>query len=170
MRKIIAILLVLLIVVPAYGYEVFTDETDYTLEEFEYVLTNLREGLSPYAWTILETGKYYGINPLYLLAKFGLESGWGTSTYFKEKNNIGGWRQYDGSFRSFDSVEECIWFIAEGLLEYNNPDSWKYTGSKLEDVAYRYCQDENYVEILTDIMDELQEEISTYRTNRRHLV
>ena len=79
MRKIIAVLLALLIVVPAYGYEVFTDETDYTLEEFEYVLTNLREGLSPYAWTILETGKYYGINPLYLLAKFGLESGWGTS-------------------------------------------------------------------------------------------
>ena len=47
MRKIIAILLALLIVVPAYGYEVFTDETDYTLEEFEYVLTNLREGLYP---------------------------------------------------------------------------------------------------------------------------
>ena len=169
MKKIIAILLAFLIVVPAYGYEVFTDDTDYTLDEFEYVLRDLRGGLSPYAWVILETGKYYGINPLYLLAKFGLESGWGTSTYFKEKNNIGGWRKYDGSFREFDSVEECIWFIAEGLLEYNNPESWKYTGPDIEAVAYRYCQDENYVEVLVSIMDELQEEIDTYRSYRRLL-
>lgn len=166
MRKIIAILLALLIVVPAYGHEVFIDETNYTLEEFEHVLKGLREGLAPYAWVILETGKYYGVNPLYLLAKFGLESGWGTSYYFKEKNNIGGWRLYDGSFRTFDSVEECIWFITEGLLEYNNPESWKYTGSKLEDVAYRYCQDENYANVLVGIMDELQDEISTYRTTK----
>lgn len=163
MKKFIAILLAFLIVVPVYGYEVFTDDSDYTLEEFEYVLDGLRTGLKPYAWTILETGKYYGINPLYLLAKFGLESGWGTSSYFVEKNNIGGWRLYDGSFRSFESVEECIWFIAEGLLEYNNPDSWKYTGPNLEDVAYRYCQDDGYAEVLVSIMDELQDEINTYR-------
>jgi hypothetical protein len=164
MKKIISFLLVIFMLFSVCSaYEVFTDETSYTTEEFQYVLENSRSGLYDYAWTIIESGKYYGINPLYLLAKFGLESGWGTSYYFKNKNNIGGWRNYDGTFRDFDSVESCIWHICEGLTEYNDKESWKYTGNDMEKICYRYCQDDGYYELMVSIMDELQDEIVEFR-------
>lgn len=164
MKKIISILLAAFMLFSVCNaHVVFTDEISYTTEEFQSVLKGSRSGLYDYAWVIVETGKYYGINPLYLLAKFGLESGWGTSKLFVEKNNIGGWRNYDGSYRSFDTVEDCVWHISNGLMEYNNPDSWKYTGPELEDVVYRYCQDEGYADVLISIMNELQKEIEEYR-------
>ena len=164
MKKIICIIFaVAMLCSVCNAYEVFTDDTNYTAEEFECVLKNSRSGLYDYAWTIVEAGKYYGINPLYLLAKFGLESGWGTSEYFKTKNNVGGWRNYDGTFREFDSVEDCIFHICEGLTEYNDEDSWKYTGNDMKKICYRYCQDDGYYELMVSIMDELQDEIVDFR-------
>lgn len=86
MKKIISILLAAFMLFSVCNaHVVFTDETSYTTEEFQSVLKGSRSGLYDYAWVIVETGKYYGINPLYLLAKFGLESGWGTSKLFVEK-------------------------------------------------------------------------------------
>ena len=58
MKKVISILLVIFMLFSVCSaYEVFTDETNYTTEEFQYVLENSRSGLYDYAWTIIESGK-----------------------------------------------------------------------------------------------------------------
>lgn len=145
------------------AHEVFTEEQMYTDYELSSLTTKARSGMADYIGIIVSYAEEYNINPLYLMAKFGLESGWCTSEYFKKYNNIGGWMKYDSTPMVFDSVEDCVGHIVKGIAEYNNPLSWKYTGNNLEKVCYRYCQDEGYYEIILSIMDELQSEIDEFR-------
>ena len=50
MKKVISILLVIFMLFSVCNaYVVFTDETSYTTEEFQYVLENSRSGLYDYA-------------------------------------------------------------------------------------------------------------------------
>lgn len=137
------------------SYEVFVTEILYTQEEIEYLLST-REGFLPYASTFYDVGITYGINPVYLMAKFGLESGWGTSQIFLKKNNVGGWRLNDGSYKTFNSVEESIDFIASKIAE-------RYQGYSLKEICDRYCTDEGYYECIVGMMDTLNKEINIYR-------
>ena len=90
------------------------------------------------------------------MAKFGLESGWGTSQIFLKKNNVGGWRLNNGSYKTFNSVEESIDFIASKIAE-------RYQGYSLKEICDRYCTDEGYYECIVGMMDTLNKEINIYR-------
>lgn len=82
----------------------------------------------------IETGKAYGVNPLYLAAHAIHESGYGTSDISLGKNNLFGFGSYDAapfiaSYR-FSSVDACIEYIAKQLkATYLNPADWRYQKS-----------------------------------------
>ncbi|MCA9805817.1 MAG: glucosaminidase domain-containing protein [Cyanobacteria bacterium HKST-UBA02] len=52
------------------------------------------------------------VNASYIVAHAILETGWGTSTIYREKNNLFGWTAYDsnpgGAATKFQSREDCI--------------------------------------------------------------
>lgn len=121
----------------------------YTAEELSTaVASESHSGMQPYISSLLKAEETYGVNAFYLLCKFGLESGWGQ--HMSGENNIGGWTTYDGGFKDFASVDECIMHIAK-CLSTTYKDA---VGGRLEDVCKRYCPDRGYLETLMQIMQE----------------
>lgn len=124
-----------------------TQPCGYTADELRYMVSDdSRKAMLPYVDILLEAEEKYGVNAFYLLCKFGYESGWGK--HMAASNNIGGWTNGQGGYRAFDSVEQCIFTIAENLSTvYVNA-----VGTRLEDVSRRYCPNEEYVSVLLQIM------------------
>lgn len=90
-----------------------------TVEELE---SSLYYELIPLASCFLEAEELYGVNACYLASIAGLESGWGR--YQFKENNLFGF----GS-KSFESPEECIYYVAEFLAtEYLSEDGRYYGG------------------------------------------
>lgn len=124
-----------------------------TSEELEI---GLLYDLKPLADTYVEAGETYGINPVFLAAKDAEESGWGR--YHSGENNLGGWRSDDGSYMSFDSMEDYIFYSAEKLKQnYLEEDGAYYNGTSLSAVSICYSEDsetwENHIE---DIMYQIE--------------
>ena len=119
----------------------------YTKEELESALSgDSYKHMLPHVDALLKAEETYGVNAFYLFCKFGFESGWGR--YMSGANNIGGWTSSDGSYRDFESVEECIMHIAKALsTSYKDA-----VGSRLEDVCRRYCPTDEYLNTLMGIM------------------
>lgn len=120
-----------------------------TSDDLTTALGPIRSGMIPYVDYIIEAEQIYGVNALYLTAVLGFESGWGQ--YESGANNIAGWKGNDGYFRNFVSVRDCILTVAEGL----STDFVNDVGSKISDVAIRYCPDYGYLDTLLQIMNEL---------------
>lgn len=102
----------------------------------------------------VEAEETYGVNSFYLMCKLGLESGWGK--YESGENNIAGWRNYDGSYRDFSSVEECVMTVAKSLST-TYKDS---VGSNIQDVCSLYCDNPSYTYALLDIMESRSNKIA----------
>lgn len=94
------------------------------------------KGLAPYYETFISAGEKYNIDYKLLIAISALESGWGTSYYAIHNNNIFGWcsgKMY------FNSVDECIYYVAEFLArEYLSPTGMYYEDASIDDIAKHY--------------------------------
>ena len=104
--------------------------------------------------------KQYKINGVFLAAVAIHESGWGTSTIAKNKNNLFGYGAVDsnpyGGAYSFSSYNEGIDLVARVLTKYYlNPNGTEiydgniangkfYSGSNLSAVNRRYASDKNW--------------------------
>lgn len=130
----------------------------YTYEELSSALSSeSHQGFLPYVDTFLEAEETYGVNAFYLMCKLGYESGWGK--YMADQNNIGGWTDGRGGFQSFDSVEQCIFHIAENLSTVYRDA----VGERLADVCWMYCPTYGYTDTLMQIMRE-----RTYAINENY--
>ncbi len=102
----------------------------------------------PYVDTFIKAENDYGVNALFLLCLMGLESGWGK--YTSGDNNIAGWTNNHGGYKDFCSVNECILYVAKKIsTTYKDA-----VGTRLENVCYRYCHDDDYLIKIIDIMSE----------------
>lgn len=100
------------------------------------------------------TGEYfiraeeeYGVNAAFLTSIAVLESGWGTSRIFKEKNNPFGFRAYTDSpydsAMTFNQIEDAIYTVASYLSrEYLTEGGKWFRGYTVKDVAIGYADDE----------------------------
>lgn len=121
----------------------------YTRQELEYMLSyDSYKNLLPYLDTFILAEQQYGINAFYLICKCGLESGWGSIQ--SGRNNIAGWRNDDGDYRDFSSVEECILHVANNLSSVYKDK----VGTELKDVCVRYSTSEDYCAQLLKIMSQ----------------
>ena len=127
----------------------------YSKEDLERILSNdEHKNMKPYIDSFLKAEKKYGVNALFLICQFGLESGWGT--YKAGVNNIAGWTDGKGAFKNFDSVDDCIMFVAYKLSTF-----YKDTvGTRLEDVCSLYCPTKGYAEKVIRIMKEQEKVIN----------
>lgn len=88
------------------------------------------------AKTFIEAGKKYNIDPRALLAIAMHESGRGISNIALKHNNVGGVGG-PGHWKHFDSVDDCIYYMAEILDKRYNEDGYT-TLSKLG-YSGKYC-------------------------------
>jgi flagellum-specific peptidoglycan hydrolase FlgJ len=74
-----------------------------------------RPGLKGIGEAVMAASNKYTINATYIVSHAILETGWGTSKIYKEKNNLFGWSAFDDSpFSSatgFPTREACIDFV-----------------------------------------------------------
>ena len=88
-----------------------------------------------------------GVNALVLAGIIALESGWGTSSIARGKNNLAGLGAYDdcpGSALCFDSRAECVMYLAELLRDR--------PGESLEEVGMWYASDPGWAVKVARIM------------------
>ena len=87
----------------------------------------------------LDAQSKYGISAAVLVAICSHESGYGKSNLAKNKNNLGGIR-CSGSkeFRAFESVEECIDYMAS-LLKNSYVNNSGRSLTKLYQINAKYC-------------------------------
>jgi beta-N-acetylglucosaminidase len=99
----------------------------------EELAAALKYDLVPLAPYFLEAEELYGVNACYLASIAALESGWGR--YQFRKNNLFGFGQM-----SFDSPEECIYYVAEFLATNYLSENGRYFGGgyKLQHVNKYY--------------------------------
>lgn len=82
------------------------------IEAFFSAQPQSKRGLGGIGQAVIDASKAQRVNASYLVAHAILETGWGTSRIFREKNNLFGWTAYDSnpgdSATKFSSREECI--------------------------------------------------------------
>lgn len=117
-------------------YSVATDQTAEEIDKIIPTITTNLKGLEQYKSAFIKAGQQFGIDYKLLISIAILESGWGTSRYAIENNNIFGWCSGQ---QKFNSVEECIYYVAEFLSrEYLNPSGMYYEGTSIDGIAKHY--------------------------------
>ena len=87
----------------------------------------------------LDAQKKYGISAAVLVGICSHETGYGKSNLAIRKNNVGGIRKSGSKeFRTFNSVDECIDFMAR-LLKNNYVDNEGRSLCKLYQINAKYC-------------------------------
>ena len=103
----------------------------------------------------------YAVNAMLILAIIRLESGNGKSQLAKSKNNLGGIKAA-AVYRSFDSKNDCVEYMAKLLSTHYLTDGGKYyKGYTLNDIAKTYCaSSEKWTNLVKDLIYEIQTSIN----------
>lgn len=132
-----------------------------SVEEYETMLEGT--ALSGIGEAIFQAEHEMGINGLYLLGLACLESGYGTTEYAVERNNIVGWGAYDDNPDNawyFESKSACMVFIAGRLKENYLSEGGKYfEGYTPRSIDVHYCTDTEHadkiIRVIGDVLSKL---------------
>ena len=139
-----------------YEYMPLRQKSDISASAYNTFLEQNGYGSNSVLWnqgqTFIDAQNKYGINALMLFAQAVNESGWGTSYYATNRNNIFGIAAYDNdpnNATTFSSVADCINYQASILLrEYLDTDDTRFFGShfgnKGSGIAVKYASDNYY--------------------------
>lgn len=135
------------------------------------------EAKTPSGSALRGSGKYFikaqdkhGVNASFMIGIAMNESGRGTSTLSKTKNNLFGIKANDSNPQDamkFNSVEDCIDEFAKTWMSngYLNPKDWRYSGgnvgNKDSGCNVRYASDPFWGEKASSFMDEMNVYLSS---------
>lgn len=114
-------------------------KTNFSPEELESVLT---KGLSGYGQAFYNMEQKYGINSIFAISVAELESGHGTSSAFRNKNNAFG----IGSGKRFSSVEAGIEYFGQLM------NKSLYYGKSIDRIGSIYCVGDNWAYKVKSLM------------------
>ena len=107
--------------------------------------------------------KEHSVNGLYLMGLACLESGYGTSNYAVNRNNLVGWNAVNSNPNKasyFDSKEECILYVAEKLkTNYLSENGCYFNGYTAKAIDVKYCSDPKHAEKIVSIVNKLKNKI-----------
>lgn len=119
------------------------------------------QGLEKY---FIQAEKETGINALYLAGLAVHESGWNTSKFAEERNNLFGWQAYDSDLdktKYFESKGECILFVAERIKTlYLNENGMFYSGYTMESISSRYASDKDHAKKVYKNIEKILDKIN----------
>ena len=157
---------------PYYAYNMYLpirSKTTYTASELNRYLsanTPRNSVLRGTGQNFINAQEKYGVNATFLIGVAMNESGRGTSSMAREKNNIFGANAKDGytsGAYKFSSVAACIDWAADNLFSegYANPNNWKYNGGALGNKAFgmnvKYASDPFWSEKALDSIYEIDD-------------
>jgi beta-N-acetylglucosaminidase len=101
------------------------------------------------------------VNPVYILAHIILETGWGKSRLFLEKNNLFGFGAKDKNpftnALSFSSPKECLEKVVRYIAkEYLNEKGKFYAGPNLMGMNRHYATDKSWCFKIIELMNNIQ--------------
>mgnify|MGYP003290890030 CR=1 FL=1 len=121
--------------------------------------TNL-EGIGK---AIEQAEQNYSVNGLYLMGLCIVESGWGTSPFAINRNNLVGWNAVDNNpsqATTFESKEDCILHVAQKLQQnYLTENGAYFEGYTAPDIDVHYCTDKLHANKIVNVVNELIEKI-----------
>lgn len=107
--------------------------------------------------------KEHSVNGLYLMGLACLESGYGTSNYAVNRNNLVGWNAVNSNPNKasyFDSKEECILYVAEKLkTNYLSENGCYFNGYSARAIDVKYCSDKEHADKIVQIVNKLKNKI-----------
>ena len=121
-------------------------KSNITIEELQkgFANTNM-QGLEQY---FINAENETGINAIYLAGLATHESGWNTSKFARERNNLFGWQSYDSNLNAtkrFATKEESIMTVARALKKmYLSENGCYFNGYKISDISKRYASDKQH--------------------------
>ncbi len=129
-------------------------KTNYTAAELNYYMTRFDHGCGVMAGkgqAFIDAQNKYGVNAAILMSIAFLESGYGTSNFARERNNLFGLAAYDinpNNATYFDSVEACIDYMGWRVMSQGYCDaktdsrySGANLGNKLQGFNVKYASD-----------------------------
>ena len=143
-----------------YSYDNVLIPSNATAEE---LAKGLRYNLRSCAQYFVEAEKQYGVNAIFLASIAAHESGWGRSSLAINKNNLFGYKQAGGggTFREFESLEECILYVAQVLKNSYLTEGGKYyNGTSVADVNVKYCSSEDWASQIDSIASSIVRRIT----------
>lgn len=94
-----------------------------------------------------------------------LESGYGTSSFAKERNNLYGWNAVDSNpdkAKKFASKEEATLYVAEKLAtNYLSESGCYYEGKTARAIDVHYCTDKAHADKICNIVATLEEKLDS---------
>lgn len=121
-------------------------KSNITIEELQkgFANTNM-QGLEQY---FINAENETGINAIYLAGLATHESGWNTSNFARERNNLFGWQSYDSNLNAtkrFASKEESIMTVARALKKmYLSENGCYFNGYTISGISKRYASDKQH--------------------------
>ena len=103
----------------------------------------------------------YGVNAIYLMALSAEESAWGRSNLAITKNNRGGIKAPDGSWRYFNSWGDCLDYKTRLLKnQYLSENGSYYNGLSIWNVNEMYCEQKTWSDNINNIANGLISKIN----------
>lgn len=131
-----------------------------TSEQFSYSLIGNLKDVSD---AILAYSGVNEIDPILVAAIAALESGWNSSAVAEKYNNLFGWTNNDGTYRRFESKDECIKYVCEQLKEhYLTPDGKYFEGYEIADICVHYNGSEEWTQAIEEIYKQIQNKVNEY--------
>ena len=136
------------------------DSSWITSDQFSYSLIGNLKDVSD---AILAYSGVNEIDPILVASIAALESGWNSSPVAEKYNNLFGWTNNDGTYRRFESKDECIKYVCEQLKEhYLTPDGKYFEGYEIADICVHYNGSEEWTQAIEEIYNQIQERINQY--------
>ena len=131
-----------------------------TSDQFSYSLIGNLKDVSD---AILAYSGVNEIDPILVASIAALESGWNSSSVAEKYNNLFGWTNNDGTYRRFESKDECIKYVCEQLKEhYLTPDGKYFEGYEIADICVHYNGSEEWTQAIEEIYKQIQNKVNEY--------
>lgn len=131
-----------------------------TSDQFSYSLIGNLKDVSD---AILAYSGVNEIDPILVASIAALESGWNSSPVAEKYNNLFGWTNNDGTYRRFESKDECIKYVCEQLKEhYLTPDGKYFEGYEIADICIHYNGSEEWTQAIEEIYKQIQNKVNEY--------
>ena len=136
------------------------DVSGITSDQFSYSLIGNLKDVSD---AILAYSGVNEIDPILVASIAALESGWNSSPVAEKYNNLFGWTNNDGTYRRFESKDECIKYVCEQLKEhYLTPDGKYFEGYEIADICVHYNGNEEWTQAIEEIYKQIQNKVNEY--------
>ena len=126
----------------AYNPNNVTEPSGLSVNQIYNLLEDTTYHYADIAESFYNAEKKHGVNAHFLVCLSKHESGRGTNKLTRYNNNIFSFKNTDGSWKKFNSIQESIDFAARNLKKYYlTPGAIYFSGYGIKDVNKRYCTD-----------------------------